>query len=67
MRELETHVVLNAIEADLYVRMAQDCRNLIYNDFSVAAYIDSDAKLEPGAATEKAAGAKGKAKALGKK
>ena len=60
MCRLETHVVLNACEADVYVMMAKDYRDLDYNDFSVAAYVNPAANLGPKPGAGKAAGAKGK-------
>ena len=61
MCQLETHVVLNANEADIYVSAATDYRNLDYNDFSVEAYVNPAANPGPKAGGRKAAGVKSKA------
>ena len=60
MCQLETHVVLNASEADVYVKTATDYRDLDYNDFSVAAYVNPAANLGPKPGSGNAAGGKGK-------
>lgn len=58
MRQLRTHIVIDAGEADLFVSTAEEYIDLDYNDFSVEAYIHLATNHGPKPGTHKAEVAK---------